>query len=185
MGIRKLIKQPRQANGNTLLICIDHNGIINSLEGPVIHLLGYQPDYLMGRVFREFIPDEDEHKLNCLFDNCTDRSEFRVRRSDGSLMYADAFVYDVFDDTHTHLGYCLRIYDMTARMAQINSLIENEEKFLAIIDNTRDIICIFRDRKILYINDVSVKMLGYPREELYRRDYFSLFSENERERVEE
>ena len=185
MGIRKLIKQPRQANGNTLLICIDHNGIINSLEGPVIHLLGYQPDYLMGRVFREFIPDEDEHKLNCLFDNCTDRSEIRVRRSDGSLMYADAFVYDVFDDTHTHLGYCLRIYDMTARMAQINSLIENEEKFLAIIDNTRDIICIFSDRKILYINEVSVKMLGYPREELYRRDYFSLFSENDRERVEE
>jgi PAS domain S-box-containing protein len=74
---------------------------------------------------------------------------------------------------------------MTARMAQINSLIENEEKFLAIIDNTRDIICIFRDRKILYINEVSVKMLGYPREELYRRDYFSLFSENDRERVEE
>lgn len=185
MGVGKIIKQPRPANGNTLLICIDQDAVISSLEGPVIHLLGYQPAQLLGKSLRDYVPEADQNNLNSLFDNCTDRSEFRLRRSDGSLMYADVFVYDVFNDEGIHIGFCLRIYDITARMAQISSLIENEEKFLAIIDNTRDIICIFRDRKILYINEVSVKMLGYPKEELYRRDYFSLFSESDRERIEE
>lgn len=185
MGVGKIIKQPRPANGNTLLICIDQDAVISSLEGPVIHLLGYQPAQLLGKFLSDYVPEADQNNLNCLFDNCTDRSEFRLRRSDGSLMYADVFVYDVFNDDGIHIGFCLRVYDMTARMAQISSLIENEEKFLAIIDNTRDIICIFRDRKILYINEVSVKILGYPKEELYRRDYFSLFSESDRERIEE
>lgn len=185
MDFNKLHIKPRKTNGNSIQISLDLQGTIVIAEGPVIHLLGYHTGYLPGKKFQDLIFDEDADKLAAVFDRQTDRVKFRMYRADGSPMFADAFIYDLYDEINELKGVRLKIYDVTSSMEQVNTLIENEEKYLAIVENARDVIFIFRDRKILYINDVAVEILGYRKEQLLRMDYINLFPEPDRSRIEE
>ena len=85
-------RQPRPANGNTLLICVGFDGVIRSVEGPLIHLLGYIPENFLGKSLRDMIPQKDRVNYDSLFDQCVDRNEFGIYRTDGSTMYADTFI---------------------------------------------------------------------------------------------
>jgi PAS domain S-box-containing protein len=177
--------RPRAANGNSLLICFDLAGYILSVKGPVLHLLGYSASELAGVSLQSIVPGEDIRFIESIATNNTDRLEFRLLRKDKSLFFADAIIYNLFDQNNAQNGFCLRIYDATSRMSAIHNLIETEEKYRAICENTRDLICIFIKNKILYLNDVSESLLGYQASELLDKDYISLFDLSDRERVEE
>jgi PAS domain S-box-containing protein len=178
-------KKLRPANGSNIYICIDLNGIIQSVEGPVIHYLGYSNQQLIGFSFQDFVYEKDVNTYNYLIANCNDRGEFRLRKADHSLFYADVIMLDVHDNDNNPVGYCFRIYDITSRMNEIFRLVEQEEKYRAIVDNTRDLIIIFNGREILYTNEVAVKMLGFSHLEFSNMDYYQLYSSIDRERVEE
>lgn len=177
--------RPRAENGNSLLICFDVSGSILSVKGPILHFLGYSSSELLGVSLHSIVPKEDIIFIESIATNNTDRLEFRLLRKDKSYFFADAIIYNLFDQNDTQHGYCLRIYDATSRMSAIHNLIETEEKYRAICENTRDMICIFIKGKILYLNDVSESLLGYPAIDLLEKDYISLFDLSHRERVEE
>ncbi len=177
--------RPRDANGCSLQICINSSGLIMSAKGPVDHLLGYTSNELSGVSLYSLIPAGDRIYIDDITGNNADRIEFRLFRKDKSLFFADAIVCNFFDQNSDLSGVCLRIYDVTPRMSAIHNLIENEEKYRAISENTHDLICIFKKGKILFINEVSESLLGYPSDELYTKDYMSFFDFPDRERVEE
>lgn len=176
--------RPRETNGNSLLLCLNLSGRIRSVKGPVHNLLGYTETELIGQPLANFVPADDMTIFNSIENNKTDRCEFLMLRRDKSDFYADAIIYNVYSGEEAS-GFCLRIYDATARISAINNLIESEEKYRGIVDNTRDLICIFRKNKILYVNQVAETMLGYGVNELNEKDYLSLFDPDDRERVEE
>lgn len=178
-------KRLRPVNGSNLYICIDLKGIIQSIEGPVLHYLGYSNQQLIGFSLQDFVYEKDLNTYSYLIENCNDRSEFRLRKADQSLFYADAIIFDVHDINNNPAGYCFRLYDITSRMNEIFRLVEQEEKYRAIVDNTRDLIIIFKGREILYTNEVAVKKLGYSHLEFSAMDYYQLYSSIDRERVEE
>ena len=70
-------------------------------------------------------------------------------------------------------------------MNEIFRLVEQEEKFRAIVDNTRDLIIIFSGREILYSNEIAVNKLGFSHMEFLAMDYYHLYSAFDRERIEE
>lgn len=177
--------RPRKANGNSLLVCLNHSGTIVSVKGPTLNLLGYAESELTGLPLKVLVPPEDINLFDGISNSCTDRFEFRLIRKDNSLFHADAIIYDFFSRAENPEGFCLRIYDATARISAIHNLIESEEKYRAIVESTRDLICIFRKETILYVNEMAEPMLGYSSHELYDLDYFSLFDPVDRERVEE
>lgn len=176
---------PRSANGNSLLICLKPDGFIRSVKGPALNLLGFTCEELEGTQLSDYIFCEDGNSFHCIENAATDRCEFRLLRKDKSHFYADAIIYNVFDKSGNAAGVCLRIYDATARITAIHNLIENEEKYRAIVDSTLDFLCIFRKNKILYVNNIVEPLLGYTISEIYNIDYFSLFDSADRERVEE
>jgi len=177
--------RPREANGNSLLVCLDLSGIIRSVKGPVLNLLGFNEQDLCGISLKDLVPQEDSNFLSGISNSKTDRCEFRMQRKDKSYLYAEANIYNSTDRSGKLNGFCLRIYDVTSRMSAIHNLIESEERLRTIADNTLDLICIFTKGKILYVNDVAESLLGYPALELYDRDYLSLFDPSDRERVDE
>lgn len=175
----------RITSGSNIYICIDLSGIIQTIEGPLLHLLGYQETALQGIPLEVYIHDDDIANFRALISNSNDRGEFRMLRADNSWFYADALVYDVFDDNNNLLGYCLRLYDITSRMNEIFRLVEREEIFQTVCYNSRDIIIIYSDDKILYHNELAMNKLGYMASDFQRMNYLSLYSRADRERVEE
>ena len=163
--------RPRVANKNSLKVSISSDGYILLVEGPVLNLLGYKADELIEMNFRELVSENDRMLVEEIIGNHTERCEFGMVRKDGSHFYADAFVFDQFTDEGVAEGSCLRIFDATARIAAIHNLLESEEKYRAISENIRDMVCIFRKGKILYVNSVLEKVLGYEASELFELDY--------------
>ncbi|MHC1774503.1 MAG: response regulator [Lentimicrobium sp.] len=182
---KKMDLRPLDTKGSSLQICIDTFGSIRTAEGPAHDLLGYTTAELTGVSLYNLVPAEDRYIIGDISGNIADRAEFRLFRKDRGLFFADAIVCNLFDQKHDFSGVCLRIYDVTPRMSAIHNLIENEEKYRSICENSRDLICIFRKGRILYINEVSESLLGYPADELYAADYLSFFDLPDRERVEE
>lgn len=178
-------KRLRSPQGSNVYICVDLQGMIRFLDGPVIHYLGYKHEQLIGKSLASYIPEEDLASYSSLFDNSNDRAEFRLVRADRSLFYGEVFVYDIFNEEEKHAGYCFRIYDITSRMNEIFRLVEQEERFKAIVDKTRDLILIFKGREILYANPVALKKLGYTIQQLKGLDYYHLYAQEDRERIEE
>lgn len=178
-------KRLRSTKGSNVYICVDLQGIIRFLDGPVVHYLGYKNEQLMGKSLASYVAVEDLASYDSLLNNSNDRAEFRLMRADGSLFYGEVFVYDIYDDEENHAGYCFRIYDITSRMREIFRLAEQEERFKAIVDKTRDLILIFRGREILYANAVALNKLGFTMPQLKSLDYYQLFSEEDQERIEE
>ncbi len=177
--------RPRASNGNSLLVCFDMLESITSVCGPVLHFLGFNGSELIGTSLQSLVIPDDRNFLDEISTSKTDRFEFTLFRKDKSHFFADAIIYDQFDRNGLQTGFCLRIYDATPRVSAIHNLIESEEANKAIIGNTSDLICIFREGKILYINDISGTMSGYAASELYEKDFASLFELPDRERVEE
>ncbi|MFH1118685.1 MAG: response regulator [Bacteroidota bacterium] len=177
--------RPRDANGNSLLVCFDLSGTIISVKGPVLNLLGFSEEEMCGITLRNLVPEEDQHFIDGISNSKTDRCDFRMRRKDKSYLHADANIYNRTDQNGNLIGFCLRIYDTTSRMSAIQNLIESEEKLKAIVDSTIDMICIFRNGRILYVNDIAETMLGFNAQELHDRDFLTMFDLSDRERVEE
>lgn len=175
----------RSPKGSNLYICTDIKGVIQFVDGPAIHYLGYKVEQLLGNVLASYIPSEDLLTYDSLLDSNNDRAEFRLYRADGSFFYGEMFVHDVYDEQGKHSGFCFRMYDITSRMNEIFRLVEQDDQFRAIVDNTRDLILVYKGYDILYANAAALQKLGYTMAELRHKGYYHLFAENDRGRIEE
>ena len=178
-------KRLRSPRGSNLYVCTDLEGVIRFLDGPIVHYLGYKEEQLLGNTLASYIPNEDLMAYTALFESNNDRAEFRMKRADGSLFYGEVFVYDVFNEQGQHSGLCFRMYDITSRMNEIFRLMEQDDLFKTIADKTRDLILIHKEDVILYANKAALQKLGYTLPELMLKEYYKLYSENDRERIEE
>ena len=52
-------KRLRTANGSNIYICVDLSGIIQTIEGPLLHLLGYQDAALSKTPLEVYVHDDD------------------------------------------------------------------------------------------------------------------------------
>ena len=173
--------QIRPSNGSTLLVCLDLNRKIKSVNGPLIHLLIYDEADIIGLDFSTLVVEQDFSSFETLFNPKVDRSEFGIYRPDGSVLFADVLVFDLVDENERIVGYCLRIYDITARMQQINELFEIERGFREILDQVNDVVCIFRKSRLIYSNKKASMVSGHIGESLHGTEITHFFQPSDYE----
>lgn len=165
----------RPSNGSTLLVFIDLERNIRSVSGPLIHFLNYKAENIVGKNFSNLIVPNDWLSFESLFNPKVDRSEFGIYRLDGSVMFADVLVFDVLDENEQVSGHCLRLYDISARMQQIDALLDQENEFKKILDQMNEIVCIFRNERLVYANSIAARILAYSMDDLYGANIAVLF----------
>ena len=137
---------------------------------------GYSQEYVTGRnteflhvnqgAYEEF----GRRMIAALDKEGVFRTEFRMRRKDGSIFPTEHSVTDLVDDSGERIAIVGTIRDITARKNAEAALVEGERKFHAIFESALDTIIIadshgrFKD-----VNPVASGLFGLEREELIGR----------------
>ena len=93
-----------------------------------------------------------------------DAIEFR--RRDGSVFYASMSAVKIVDSEGRFRYLDGELKDVTKRVQAENALRASEEKYRLLVDNAHDGIFIARDRRMLFSNPSTCRILGYTHEEL-------------------
>jgi PAS domain S-box-containing protein len=102
-------------------------------------------------------------------------TEKRYIRKNGAVIWGSVTVSVIRSGTGEFVSYLAVVEDITKKRAMEETLRENEEKFREIFDNINDSIQINEidengiPGKFIEINAVAASMLGYTREELFRK----------------
>lgn len=162
------------------------NSITHFVSPNVETILGYKPEFLIGKSFLEFIHPEDVIRIEQLVetnvankireDNSFVDSSYRVRCSNGEYCWVNdySFLAKESDGRALVYGYLIDVTDHK----KVNKELENKNKQLKealalskvqskIIEVTTNIV-ILTDKNdlITWVNDAFVKTLGYSLEEV-------------------
>ena len=137
---------------------------------------GYSQEYVTGRDTEFLHTNRDAYEefgrrmIAALDKEGVFRTEFQMRRKDGSVFPTEHIVTDLLDDTGERIAIVGTIRDITPRKNAEAALVESERKFHAIFESTLDTIVIadshgrFKD-----VNPVASGLFGLKREELIGR----------------
>jgi len=137
---------------------------------------GYSQEYVTGRNTEFLHENRDTYEefgrrmIAALDKEGVFRTEFRMRRKDGSIFPTEHSVTDLVDDSGERIAIVGTIRDITSRKNAEAALVESERKFHAIFESALDTIIIadshgrFKD-----VNPVASSLFGLEREELIGR----------------
>ena len=83
----------------------------------------------------------------------------------------------------TIAGRVWSFQDITERKLTEESYRQSESRYSTIVNNVPECVMIHRDSRILYVNEVSTKISGYPREELLGRTLFDFITETSKKTI--
>ncbi len=88
--------------------------------------------------------------------------EYRMLKSDGSIVWVEGYAVPLLNDTGEILGYVGSIYDITARKQTDETVRESEEKYRTLFEHSHDVIYISTvDGRFIDINPAGVKLFGF------------------------
>lgn len=149
---------------------LDQTGCTTFANPRMSELLGYSVEEMMGRTVDAFLDDEARERARSYMDRgqpSTDgRHEFRLRRKDGSELWALISATRLQDEQGNHSGVLALVTDLTERRAA-------EAEFRALLAHSSDIITVLNaDGSFRWSSGASTRLLGYP-EEYDAGDIFS------------
>ncbi len=102
-------------------------------------------------------------------------------------IYCMLHVYPVFDTMGKVTGLQGIVEDISERKKAEQVLVESEEKFRTLAEQSPNMIFIIKGGRIVYVNAMCEKMMGYSREELYSSDFnfITLFAPEHQDLVRE
>jgi PAS domain S-box-containing protein len=136
--------------------------------------------YANPKAYRELIhPEDREHALKALDQlGQTNRldEEFRIICPSGRVKWLRAMGFTAKDLTGTVKTYVGTAQEITARKEMEAALREREDRYRDLVENATDLICTHTlDGRLLSVNELPAKLLGYSVEELLNkpmRDFF-------------
>ena len=148
---------------------VDQNWVYTYSSSGVEKILGYRPDEVVGTPIWDRMPEEDDiAALGKIIAEIKEQPtvpklyESRRLHRNGTLVYLESSVVPRFDNANNLRGFRGIHRDVTARR-QLQELSRYKELF----ENVTDPVFIldFKGR-FLEVNDISLKLFGYPRYEL-------------------
>ena len=137
---------------------------------------GYTQEYVTGRNTEFLHADRDAYEefgkrmIAALDREGVFRTEFRMRRKDGSIFPTEHRVTGLVDDSGDRTVVLGTIRDITSRKRAGAALVESERKFHAIFESALDTIVIADSHgKFKDVNPVASSLFGLEREELIDR----------------
>ena len=163
------------------IVLTDLNGIIRDCNSLTTLLFGVEKQDLLGKGFQELTSIfrlEDLPQLNRLFDQLlkgktSEPIEFRLKKEDGTIIWASIRASIV--KFGRELFIQARIQDITSRKMSERKLIESEEKFRCLFeDSPNSIVLINNNGIIVDCNSITEQKLGLKRDALVGKPFQEL-----------
>jgi PAS domain S-box-containing protein len=120
-------------NSQDVITVHDRNMIVLYESPSVSRVLGYEPGYLIGKVFFDYIPAEDQPEFRRIFEEVVHRRteglpiRFRFRRADGSFIHLEALGSNLLHHPGVH-GIVITSRDVTERKRVEGALLQYAER---------------------------------------------------------
>jgi PAS domain S-box-containing protein len=169
---------------------IDLEGMVTSCNKAFSDLTGYSEDEIVGNHFTEIptIRKEDiplyRGILNSLLKgNPPEPIEFTLVCKDGSTRLCEGHI-GLVKKGETVVGFQIIARDITERKRMEEALRKSEERFRLFFENA-PVYCyiVSPEGKILDANESAQKVLGYTKEELVGKPFFTIYSPSSREKA--
>jgi PAS domain S-box-containing protein/diguanylate cyclase (GGDEF)-like protein len=159
---------------------IDPDGTIVTANDSLVGLSGYSREQLIGSPFTNFVDPDDVHDLTQRFaefyEGIHDVDDFEIRllhstgRSVPTRMYPSA----LRDDSEALVGFVGQIIDLTEQK-QAEEQRETEARLRRILFDESPISAAATDvqGRFIFLNDATVRLFGYSREELIGSSFLS------------
>lgn len=138
-------------------------------------LVGYKREELIGQSFLKLkiLPEKDilkasENLYLSALGKGTGPEEFTLIHRDGRQISTEIRTYPVKIESRTVILGIAR--DITERKLIDESLKESEAKYRSLIEHSNDAIYLLNNRKFELVNNQFLKMFGYTREEINKRE---------------
>lgn len=164
-------------NSHDGIILLDDYFRIKYVNDEYCDILGYPPEELVGRDFRQFLAAETkqvtvEHYLAKLRgEESVSRYEFMVERKDGAKRLLQATSSPIVNAKGEQY-IMAQLLDITERKKAEEALRQSENLYRALVENSHSGIVLIDDQhRYEYVNDEHCKIMGYPHEEIIGRDF--------------
>ncbi|MFX1532561.1 MAG: PAS domain S-box protein, partial [Promethearchaeota archaeon] len=151
---------------------VDRNGKYVYSSPKIRELLGYEPEEVIGKSPFDLMPPEEAKRVSKIFDNIIiSQTSFegllnRNLHKNGQIIILETSGAPIFDIEDNFQGYRGIDRDITDRMQAELELIESEEKFRTITEQSFMGIAIIQDGKIKYVNETLLRTTGYTQQEV-------------------
>ena len=166
---------------------VDAQGFFKYISPAHQKILGYRPEDLLGTfAFDNFHPDDLDRVTSAYMEGViskTDREiEYRYRHSDGHYIWLRSLGHSFYDTAGEYIGSIISSSDITDRKLMEEKLRESEANYRHLYNNVPAAIyrIDFKNQKLLEVNDVFYKYLGFSKEEITSLSPYGLLTEESR-----
>jgi PAS domain S-box-containing protein/putative nucleotidyltransferase with HDIG domain len=160
-------------NMQDLVVRTDLQGLILYASPSNKTVLGYEPEYLVGKSIYDLMHPEDiervrELTLAALQTQTPGKQELRYRHADGHFLWLESAGAIIFDKGGSPAGAVFSSREITERRLAEALLLESELKFRTLFDRAIDGILIadMETQRFFIGNSAICQMLGYTQDEL-------------------
>src|SRR5918995_2314923 len=173
------------------IVMLDPEGRVASWNEGARRIKGHSHQEILGRHFSVCYPEEDKARgkpargLEIAREKGTYEEEGWQVRKDGSRFWASVLITALRDEEGNLRGFSKVIRDITERKRTERALIESEQRFRQLFENSADALFVHDEQgRFVDCNVQACRVLGYAREELLERTVADvtarLISEEER-----
>jgi PAS domain S-box-containing protein len=162
-------------NSSDIITIIGKDGKIIFVSPSVEKIFGYKPEELIGNDFLKLIHPDEHSKLLKDFNEFIKTGfysknliEYRYKHKDGHWVNCQSTTNNQLNNPLIK-GIITNTRDITERIKIEKKIIENEEKFRTLSDQSLMGMAILQDNKVKYLNKALLTMIGYSREEIMKQ----------------
>jgi PAS domain S-box-containing protein len=152
-----------------VIIASDEKGFISEFNKAAQNVFGYKRDEIIGKpTALLYAGPEEKGKVNkALKETGFFSGEILNKRKDGEVFTSYLSLSEMVNETNTFIGRVGVSRDITVEKIQQQKLIDSEERYRDIFENTSDLIFSFNaEGKFIFCNNSFSNLLGYSVEEL-------------------
>ncbi len=175
-------------NIDNIIYATDEKGILTYVSPAVENYLGYQIDEVIGNHFRDFIQTNDipaiTQNFEAILAGQITGGEYLLNTKNGETRWMHTSSRPITVDDKV-VGIQGVLSDITERKKAETALIESEEKFRTLAEQSPNMVFINKGGRIVYANNRCVEVMGYTQEEFYDPDFnfVSLITPEDRDLV--
>jgi PAS domain S-box-containing protein len=162
-------------NADDIIYTVDLRGNFTFFNNRAAEkITGYKVEELLGKNFRETIlPGEEEHALNHAkeaYKGTPQRYETRVFHKAGKVVTLWNFLSPIVKDGNV-VGFSNVARDITETKELEQQLRESEVKYRTLVEESENVVFIFQNGCLRFINRHGLEISGYSEEELCSADF--------------
>lgn len=172
-------------NSSDLVCVIDAEARIAFTSPAARHLLGIEPDLLIGRALTDFVDHRDRARAVSMLrsalrqQSTSEPIELRIGRDDNEVRWVEVVARDLRSEEEIQ-GLVVTARDITDRRAAEGQLANSEARFRALVQNSSDVVGVLDgEGNFVYLSPSVSTTLGYRPEELVSTSAFALLEEAE------